>query len=160
MNASERITPFHLGRQALIYIRQSSPHQVLTNQESLKLQYALRRRAQEHGWAAAAIEVIDADLGCTASTTEGRQGFKDLVARVTLLRPSSLTNLLHFDGAVPGATHGGRLLARPLSNVRFPPVSGPHTSRSAAGCYILQQPGQFFLCICSPTTLGRQPPSP
>jgi DNA invertase Pin-like site-specific DNA recombinase len=84
MNASECITPFHLGRQALIYIRQSSPHQALTNQESLKLQYALRRRAQEHGWAAAAIEVIDSDLGCTARTTEGRQGFKDLVARVTL----------------------------------------------------------------------------
>jgi DNA invertase Pin-like site-specific DNA recombinase len=83
MNASEGITPFHLGRQALIYIRQSSPHQALTNQESLKLQYALRWCAQEHGWAAAAIEVIDSDLGCTASTTEGRQGFKDLVARVT-----------------------------------------------------------------------------
>ena len=62
MNASECITPLHLGRQALIYIRQSSPHQALTNQESLKLQYALRRRAQEHGWAAAAIEVIDSDL--------------------------------------------------------------------------------------------------
>ena len=30
------------------------------------------------------IEVIDADLGRTGSTTEGRQGFKDLVARVTL----------------------------------------------------------------------------
>jgi DNA invertase Pin-like site-specific DNA recombinase len=84
MNASECITPFHLGRQALIYIRQSSPHQTLTNQESLKLQYALRQRAQEHGWMPTAIEVIDTDLGRTGSTTEGRQGFKDLVARVTL----------------------------------------------------------------------------
>ena len=33
MSISEHITPFHLGRQALIYIRQSSPHQVLTNQD-------------------------------------------------------------------------------------------------------------------------------
>ena len=49
MNASECITPFHLGRLALIYIRQSSPHQTLTNQESLKLQYALRQRAQDYG---------------------------------------------------------------------------------------------------------------
>src|SRR5450755_3034301 len=84
MNASECITPFHLGRQALVYVRQSSPHQTLINQESLKLQYALRRRAQEHGWMPNAIEVIDADLGRSGSTTEGRLGFKDLVARVTL----------------------------------------------------------------------------
>src|ERR1700722_20256364 len=84
MYASECITPFHLGRQALIYVRQSSPQQTLTNQESLRLQYALRQRAQELGWMPAAIDVIDTDLGRTGSTTEGRQGFKDLVARVTL----------------------------------------------------------------------------
>jgi DNA invertase Pin-like site-specific DNA recombinase len=84
MLASELITPFYLSRQALIYIRQSSPHQTLTNQESLKLQYALRQRAQEYGWTPTAIAVIDTDLGRTGSTTEGRQGFKDLVARVTL----------------------------------------------------------------------------
>jgi DNA invertase Pin-like site-specific DNA recombinase len=84
MNVSECITPFHRGRQAIIYIRQSTPHQTLTNQESLKLQYALRQRAEEYGWTPTSIEVIDADLGRTGSTTEGRQGFKDLVARVTL----------------------------------------------------------------------------
>ena len=84
MNVSECITPFHRGRQAIIYIRQSTPHQTLTNQESLKLQYALRQRAEECGWTPTSIEVIDADLGRTGSTTEGRQGFKDLVARVTL----------------------------------------------------------------------------
>jgi DNA invertase Pin-like site-specific DNA recombinase len=84
MNTSECITPFHLGRQALVYVRQSSPHQTLTNRESLRLQYALRQRAQELGWTSSAIEVIDADLGRTGSTTAGRQGFKDLAARVTL----------------------------------------------------------------------------
>jgi len=84
MIISELITPFHLGRQALIYIRQSSPHQTLTNQESRHLQYALQQRALDCGWSPDAIEVIDADLGRTASTTQGRQGFKELVARVTL----------------------------------------------------------------------------
>jgi DNA invertase Pin-like site-specific DNA recombinase len=84
MNASGLITPVHLSRQALVYIRQSSPHQTLTNKESLKLQYALQQRAHEYGWTPPAVEVIDSDLGRTASTTEGRQGFKDLVARVTL----------------------------------------------------------------------------
>src|SRR6516162_5670551 len=84
MSISEPITPFHLGRQALISIRQSSPHQVLTNQESRRLQYALRQRALECGWPADAIEVIDADQSRTARTTQGREGFKEIVARVTL----------------------------------------------------------------------------
>jgi DNA invertase Pin-like site-specific DNA recombinase len=84
MPVSELITPEHLNRQALIYIRQSSPHQALTNQESLRLQYALRQRAAECGWPADAVHVIDADLGQTGSTAEGRRGFQDLVTRVTL----------------------------------------------------------------------------
>ncbi|MGH9856077.1 MAG: recombinase family protein, partial [Blastocatellia bacterium] len=44
MNISDTVTTQHLTRKAIIYIRQSTPHQVLTNQESLNLQYALRQR--------------------------------------------------------------------------------------------------------------------
>jgi len=84
MSISEHITPFHLGRLALIYIRQSSPHQALTNQESRRLQYALRQRAIECGWAPEAVEVIDVDQSRTARTTQGRRGFQELVTRVTL----------------------------------------------------------------------------
>ena len=83
MNA-ELVTARHLGRKAVIYIRQSSPHQVLGNQEGLRLQYALRQRARELGWQEAGIEVIDADLGLSGAATEHRRGFKDLIARVTL----------------------------------------------------------------------------
>jgi hypothetical protein len=50
MPISELITPRHLARKAIIYIRQSSPQQVLSNQESLRLQYALRERAISLGW--------------------------------------------------------------------------------------------------------------
>ena len=71
MSISEHITPFHLGRKALIYIRQSSPHQALTNQESQHLQYALRQRAGECGWAAEAIEVIDTELDAVQRWTAG-----------------------------------------------------------------------------------------
>jgi len=84
MATSELVTPAHLSRQAIIYVRQSSPHQALSNQESLKLQYALTQRAAELGWKPAQVEVIDSDLGQTGSTTQGRQGFKELVTRVTL----------------------------------------------------------------------------
>lgn len=47
MTTSELITPQHLSRKAIIYIRQSSPHQAISNQESLRMQYALQPRAQE-----------------------------------------------------------------------------------------------------------------
>jgi DNA invertase Pin-like site-specific DNA recombinase len=81
---SELVTTRHLGCKAVIYIRQSTPQQVLSNQESLRLQYALRHRAQELGWRDADIEVIDADLGRSGATSTQREGFKDLIARVTL----------------------------------------------------------------------------
>jgi DNA invertase Pin-like site-specific DNA recombinase len=81
---SELVTPRHLSRKAVIYVRQSSPQQVLTNQESLRLQYALRQRAGDLGWNVDDIEVIDADLGLSGAGAEHRLGFKDLIARVTL----------------------------------------------------------------------------
>src|ERR671921_988556 len=81
---SELVKPHHLGRRAVIYVRQSTPHQALTNQESLRLQYALRQRARELGWREADIDAIDTDLGVSGAAAAHRQGFKDLVARVTL----------------------------------------------------------------------------
>lgn len=81
---SELINERHLTRLAIIYIRQSSPHQVLSNQESLRLQYDLRRRALELGWREEDIEVIDSDLGLSGAAATHRQGFKDLLARVGL----------------------------------------------------------------------------
>jgi len=81
---SELITDRHLARCAVIYVRQSSPHQVLTNQESLRLQYDLRRRALSLGWRDEDVEVIDADLGLSGAAATHREGFKDLIARVTL----------------------------------------------------------------------------
>src|SRR3954470_23262590 len=81
---SELITDRHLARRAVIYIRQSSPHQVLTNQESLRLQYDLRQRVLGLGWREEDVEVIDADLGLSGAAAVHREGFKDLIARVTL----------------------------------------------------------------------------
>ena len=77
MSRSELIHPQHLTRLAVIYIRQSSPQQVVNNQESLRLQYALQQRAQELGWPPDRIEIIDADLGLTAAMAQHREGFKE-----------------------------------------------------------------------------------
>ena len=84
MSTSELVTSLHLQKKALIYIRQSTPHQQISNQESLRLQYALRERAQGLGWHAKDVEVIDADLGLTGASAQHRTGFQELVAKVTL----------------------------------------------------------------------------
>jgi DNA invertase Pin-like site-specific DNA recombinase len=84
MNSSELVSPKHLARKAIIYIRQSTPHQVLTNQESLNLQYALEKRALSLGWQPDDIEIIDTDLGLTAAAAQHREGFKEVISRVTL----------------------------------------------------------------------------
>jgi DNA invertase Pin-like site-specific DNA recombinase len=81
---SELVKPVHLTRKAVVYIRQSTPHQVVSNQESLRLQYALRQRARELGWHEADIDVIDADLGLSGASAAQRSGFKELVGRVGL----------------------------------------------------------------------------
>jgi DNA invertase Pin-like site-specific DNA recombinase len=81
---SELVKPTHLERKAVVYIRQSTPHQMVSNQESLRLQYALRQRARELGWHEADIDVIDADLGLSGASAALRSGFKELVGRVGL----------------------------------------------------------------------------
>jgi DNA invertase Pin-like site-specific DNA recombinase len=82
MSISETIHPEHLDRLAVVSVRQSSPHQALANQESLRLQYDLRHRAHAAGWDPGHIRVVDSDLGRTGRTAAGRRGFQELVALV------------------------------------------------------------------------------
>jgi DNA invertase Pin-like site-specific DNA recombinase len=84
MNASPKITPQHQERTAFVYIRQSSPRQVEENLESQDLQYQLVQRARALGWAEGRVQVIDDDLGKSAITAAGREGFQSLVAAVGL----------------------------------------------------------------------------
>ena len=57
----------------MLYVRQSSAFQVLHNQESQKLQYAMQTRLRDLGFTD--IEVIDEDLGRCAAGTQARSGF-------------------------------------------------------------------------------------
>src|SRR5438094_9668541 len=84
MHNSDLITPQHLARKSVIDIRQATPHQVVSHQESLRLQYALGERARQLGWPNEAIDIIDEDLGLTAASAAHRTGFNTLVAQVTL----------------------------------------------------------------------------
>ena len=61
---SEKIRTQHLERKAILYVRQSSPYQVIHNLDSQKLQYAMEARLRQLGWRE--IEVVDEDLGRSA----------------------------------------------------------------------------------------------
>src|SRR5579863_8974625 len=61
--AAQKISASHLGRDAYVYIRQSTQAQVTVNTESLARQYELAGRAGQLGWHAAQVVTIDADLG-------------------------------------------------------------------------------------------------
>jgi hypothetical protein len=81
---SEKLTPWHRDRLAVVYVRQSTPQQVLLHQESTRLQYGLVERAVAWGWPRERILVIDDDLGRSGTTAEGRTGFQHLVSEVSL----------------------------------------------------------------------------
>jgi DNA invertase Pin-like site-specific DNA recombinase len=79
---NEKIRPHHLERKAILYVRQSSAYQVSNNLESQKLQYAMEQRLRSLGWRE--VEVVDEDLGRSASGTVTRAGFERMVAEVCL----------------------------------------------------------------------------
>jgi DNA invertase Pin-like site-specific DNA recombinase len=80
--SAEKIGPQHRARKAVLYIRQSSAHQVQHNRESQGLQYAMRERLAQLGFTQ--VEVIDEDLGCSAADGTLRAGFERMVAEVCL----------------------------------------------------------------------------
>ena len=82
MSESSKVQPHHLGQGAYLYIRQSSPRQVLENVESGKRQYALRGRAVALGWRDDQIIVIDDDQGQSGASAAWREGFQRLVTEV------------------------------------------------------------------------------
>jgi DNA invertase Pin-like site-specific DNA recombinase len=79
---SEKIRVQHLERKAILYVRQSSPYQVVHNLESQKLQYAMETRLRQLGWRE--VEVVDEDLGRSAAGSVTRAGFERMVAEVCL----------------------------------------------------------------------------
>jgi DNA invertase Pin-like site-specific DNA recombinase len=86
MSSSLKIQQTHLERQAVVYLRQPSPKQVLQNQESAVNQRALKERLLELGWKKNQITVIDEDQGRSGKQAAGREGFQRLVADVGLRR--------------------------------------------------------------------------
>lgn len=85
------VKPDHSELRAVVCVRHWTPQQVITNQESLELEYALSQRARELGWREADINVIDSDLGRSGT---GALHTKELRiwSRASFLRKGSLIN--------------------------------------------------------------------
>ena len=88
-----KVTQQHLERDAYLYIRQSTPRQVVENTESTQRQYALRDRAVALGWPRERIHVLDCDLGKSGSQSAGRDGFQKLVSEVALSKAGLVMGL-------------------------------------------------------------------
>ncbi len=84
MNERAKITPSHLSRRAIVYLRQSSAAQVEHNRELTDRQYALAGKARDLGWPDERIMVIDEDLGLSGSGSAARSGFARLTSEVAL----------------------------------------------------------------------------
>ena len=79
---SDRLRPQHLQRQAIVYIRQSSPGQVKNHPESYRVQKGLVARAVVLGWSEDKIRVVQGDQGTSASLPGNRQGFDEVLQSV------------------------------------------------------------------------------
>jgi DNA invertase Pin-like site-specific DNA recombinase len=95
---SPRLAPLkiraeHLDRQALIYVRQSTPMQVRDNIASTARQYDLAQSAERWGWPRERIRVIDQDQGHSGASALGRDGFQHLMAEVGLGRAGAVLSL-------------------------------------------------------------------
>jgi DNA invertase Pin-like site-specific DNA recombinase len=91
--ANQKVQAGHLKRNAYLYIRQSTPRQVLENTESTRRQYALQQRAVALGWAQEQVIVIDNDQGQTGATAVDREGFQKLVTEVSMGRAGIVLGL-------------------------------------------------------------------
>jgi len=98
-----KITPDHLARQAIVYIRQSTADQVANNLESKRRQYNLPERARQLGWSD--VAVIDDDLGRSGGGV-ARPGFEKLLAasRSISARPKR-QGLAHIAGVLRSRRH-------------------------------------------------------
>jgi DNA invertase Pin-like site-specific DNA recombinase len=84
LRAASKIQDRHLDRLAIVYVRQSSPQQVLENRESRERQYALAQFAQRLGWPAERVVIVDEDQGRSGKSADKRSGFQRLMTEVSL----------------------------------------------------------------------------
>ena len=86
-----KIQSTHCDRIAFVYVRQSTPLQVMENRESTERQYHLRERAIELGWPSTRVEVIDEDQGRSGSTAACTWRIQKSCGDWSLIQPSTMS---------------------------------------------------------------------
>jgi len=84
LRPTSKIHDHHFNRLAMVYVRQSSPQQVLENRESRERQYALAQFAQRLGWTPERVVIVDEDQGQSGKSADNRSGFQRLMTEVSL----------------------------------------------------------------------------
>ena len=136
---SEKVRTKHLECKAILYVRQSSPYQVIHNLESQKLQYAMAARLRQLGWRE--IEVIDEDLGRSAAGAVTRAGFEGMVAE-----------------ALPGSGGRGRSRRRGSTCARFQSRDAKNQSEACRkGERASSESVQSSLCTMFFPSIGLRP---
>src|SRR5262249_1417607 len=79
-----KIEPWHLQRPAVVYVRQSSPQQVINHKGSAEVQANLPNSAGAWGWPPPRVVVVNEDQARSGTSTEGRTGFQWLLTEVNL----------------------------------------------------------------------------
>jgi hypothetical protein len=133
-----KITAEHLGRSAIVYIRQSTSYQVANNLESQRRQYALVERGRLLGWND--VQVIDDDLGRSGGGI-ARPGFEKLLGlwsdrhRALCLARRDLALRSAPSGVHQQHTAGHtKALVEPVAvheQLRAVPAKRPHNTSSA-----------------------------
>ena len=93
IETNQKVTASHLKRSAFLYVRQSTPRQVIEHTESTARQYALRKRAVSLGWHDDQVITIDSDLGQSGASSADREGFQKLVIEVSMGRAGIVLGL-------------------------------------------------------------------
>ena len=93
MIVNPKIQKTHLDRDAWVYVRQSTDHQVQHHLESQKRQYELADVAVHYGWPRERVQIVDDDQGRSGSSMNGRVGFTRLVEGVALGRAGIVLGL-------------------------------------------------------------------
>ena len=118
---SPKLTDVHLGRRAVIYVRQSTQNQVAGNLESQRRQYGLVELAEEMGFSS--VEVIDDDQGRSGAGTVERPGFDRLFSELAT-REVGAVFCLEASRLARNGREWHMLLDMCASNNRVPPIPG------------------------------------
>ena len=136
-----KIVPEHLGRQAIVYVRQSTQDQLLHNHESRRRQYGLADRARQLGWAEPVV--IDDDLGRSGGGV-ARPGFERLLLAICEGRPGIMMGHRAGGGGLAAGTqrarsaHAARVLGQGSGPGFWASVLGQRSGGWSAACSLMR----------------------